>query len=98
MRVWCFSYPDRFDPESNSWSFLAPMNAARSTAGVAVLNGRLYAVGGRDSISCLSSMECYDPHRNRWTACAPMSQRRGGVGVAVCNGKLFAVGKHFPYL
>ena len=69
------------------------MSAARSTAGVAVLSGKLYAVGGRDSISCLSSMECYDPHRNRWSTCAPMSQRRGGVGVAVCNGKLFAVGK-----
>lgn len=54
------------------------MTTARSTVGVAVLNGRLYAVGGRDGLSCLNSMECYDPHTNKWTATCPMLKRRGG--------------------
>ena len=54
------------------------MTTARSTVGVAVLNGRLYAVGGRDGSACLSSVECYDPHTNKWTVTCPMIKRRGG--------------------
>ena len=54
------------------------MTTARSTVGVAVLNGRLYAVGGRDGSACLNSVECYDPHTNKWTLTCPMLKRRGG--------------------
>ena len=46
----------RFDPETKQWNFIAPMTTARSTVGVAVLNGRLYAVGGRDGSACLNSV------------------------------------------
>ncbi len=28
---------ERYDPESRSWSYVAPMSMARSTAGIAVL-------------------------------------------------------------
>lgn len=58
------------------------MSAMRSTAGVAVLGGRLYVVGGRDGSVCHRSVECYDPHTNKWTLRAPMNKRRGGVGVS----------------
>ena len=74
--VKCFSY--RFDPDTKQWSFIAAMTTARSTVGVAVLNGRLYAVGGRDGAACLNSVECYDPHTNKWSIRCPMIKRRGG--------------------
>lgn len=54
------------------------MTTARSTVGVAVLNGRIYAVGGRDGSACLNSVESYDPHTNKWTVNCPMLKRRGG--------------------
>lgn len=85
-------YGYRWDPVTRSWSLVAPMQSQRCTAGVAVLNGRLYAVGGRDGASCLRTVECYDPHTNKWTPCAPMTRRRGGVGVGVANGFLYALG------
>lgn len=59
----------------------------RSTAGVAVMSGRLYVVGGRDGSVCHRSVECYDPHINKWTLRAPMNKRRGGVGVSSCDNK-----------
>lgn len=59
---------------------------------MAVLSGKLYAVGGRDGSSCLKSVECFDPHTNKWTLCAQMSKRRGGVGVTTWNGLLYAIG------
>lgn len=84
----------RWDPIARTWSYVASMSTMRSTAGVAILNNRLYVVGGRDGSSCHCSMECYDPHTNKWTMRAPMNRRRGGVGVAVANGFLYALGGH----
>lgn len=77
---------------TRTWHFVAPMQNQRCSAGVAVLNGRLYAVGGRDGASCLRSVECYDPHINKWSVCSSMARRRGSVGVAVANGCLYAMG------
>ena len=50
-------------PESKKWTSVAPMSSRRSSVGVAVLNGRLYAVGGYDGVArqCLNSVEKYDP-------------------------------------
>ena len=39
---------DVYDPIRNMWSSVASMEARRSTLGVAVLNNRIYAVGGFD--------------------------------------------------
>lgn len=68
----------RFDPHTRQWSFVAAMSTSRSTVGVAVLDGKLYAVGGRDGCSCLNSAEVYDPHTNKWTMISSMIHRRGG--------------------
>ena len=57
------------------------MNTPRSTVGVAVLDHKLYAVGGRDGSSCLNSVEVFDPHTNKWSSAAPMVKRRGGKSV-----------------
>nr|7ON8_A Chain A, SAKe6AR [synthetic construct] len=85
-----------YDPETNEWSLVAPMNTRRSGVGVAVLNRLLYAVGGYDGSpdghTHLNSVECYDPETNEWSLVAPMNTRRSGVGVAVLNRLLYAVG------
>lgn len=70
------------------------MSFVRSTAGVAVLNNRLYVCGGRDGSSCHRSVESYDPHTNKWTLRTPMNRRRSGVAVGVLNGFLYALGGH----
>ena len=70
--------PYRFDPQTSQWKFVAPNNSPRSTLGCAVLDGKLYAVGGRDGSSCLSSVEVYDPHTDKWTIAAPLLKRRAG--------------------
>lgn len=70
------------------------MQFMRSTAGVSVLNNRLFVCGGRDGSICHRSVECYDPHTNKWTLRAPMNYRRSGVGIGVLNGFLYALGGH----
>ena len=58
----------RYDPHTNIWSCdVAPTNTCRTSVGVAVLDGFLYAVGGQDGVTCLNLVERYDPITNRWT-------------------------------
>lgn len=48
----------RFDPATNQWSCdVAPTSTCRTSVGVAVLDGFLYAVGGQDGINCLDVVE-----------------------------------------
>jgi len=72
---------------------VAPMSTARKQHGVAVLGGKLYAVGGHtDAGGDTNSVEAYYPATNTWSAAAPMSSLRKQFGVAVVSGKLYAVG------
>lgn len=50
----------RYDPKTNQWSSdVAPTSTCRTSVGVAVLGGYLYAVGGQDGVSCLNIVERY---------------------------------------
>ena len=75
---------------------IAPMSTRRSSVGVGVLAGFLYAVGGYDGASrqCLSTVERYDVDNDQWILICEMSTRRSGAGVGVLEGKLYAVGGH----
>ena len=60
---------------------------------MAVLDGKLYAVGGgNDDDGYLSSVERYDPALDAWEAVAPMAEAREAHAVAVLDGKLYSVG------
>lgn len=53
----------RYDPKTNQWSSdVAPTSTCRTSVGVAVLGGYLYAVGGQDGVSCLNIVERYLVH------------------------------------
>ena len=72
---------------------LAAMNAARHSMGVAVLDVKMYAVGGYDGVDTLSSLECFDPLMGQWSMIlAAMNTARHSRGVAVLEWKMYAVG------
>lgn len=72
------------------------MSTRRSSVGVVVLDGYLYAVGGYDGVArqCLNSVERYDSQRDEWIQVEPMTQRRSGAAVAVLDNMLYAIGGH----
>lgn len=78
------------------WRQIANMSTRRSSVGVGVLSGVIYAVGGYDGNSrmCLSSVEVYNPSDDIWVRVADMSARRSGAGVGVLQGLLYSVGGH----
>ena len=86
---------EAFDPEGGGWRPVAPMHCARRFTAAAVVDGKIYVVGGRDAQrQDLSSVEVYEPSSDTWTLVAPMSTARKQHGVAVLGGKLYAVGGH----
>lgn len=56
------------------------MSGRRLQFGVAVLDDRLYVVGGRDGLKTLNTVECYNPRSKTWSVMPPMSTHRHGLG------------------
>jgi len=87
---------ERYDPSTNEWKgeSLAPMPSARPDVGMAVLDGKLYAVGGYGDgdPGDPGSVERYDFETKAWEAVASMATERVVPAVAVLDGKLYAVG------
>ena len=52
---------EKLDLDEGRWVHVEPMLSRRSTLGVAVLNGQLYAVGGFDGTNGLDTVEAYNP-------------------------------------
>ena len=77
----------------DSWIFLEPMPTVRHSMGVAVANGKIYVIGGRDSTMILDAVEIYDPLTETWdTTAAPLPTPRCFAGSAVCNDKIYIIG------
>uniref|UniRef100_A0A3Q1GU29 Kelch-like ECH-associated protein 1a n=1 Tax=Acanthochromis polyacanthus TaxID=80966 RepID=A0A3Q1GU29_9TELE len=72
---------ERWDPESNRWSFVCPMSMARLGAGVAACGGNRW-----------NTAEKYQPDTNSWQQLAPMNTIRSGLGLVCMNSYLYAVG------
>ena len=73
----------------NSWVPKESLPTARSDLGVAVVNGRIYAIGGRPDYD---TNEEYDPAADTWATKAPMPTARYKFGIAVYNNKIYCIG------
>ncbi|XP_055902446.1 kelch-like ECH-associated protein 1 isoform X2 [Eupeodes corollae] len=83
---------DKYNAVTEQWRPCAPMSVPRHRVGVAVMDEKMYAVGGSAGSEYHNSVECYDPEKDRWTLVQSMHSKRLGVGVAVVNRLLYAIG------
>ena len=88
-----------YNPANNTWTTGANLPAdtgynLRQYAGVAVLDGKIYVIGGDTGGSGdRATLLRYDPAANAWTTLAPMPLgARSGLGAAAISGKVYAVG------
>lgn len=56
------------------------MNERRLQFGIAVIDDRLYVVGGRDGLKTLNTVESYDPKTKQWMPEVAMATHRHGLG------------------
>src|SRR5439155_19375099 len=79
-------------PYAAPWTDIANYPSAIMDSGVAVNNGKLYAVGGTDGAAILATGAVYIPVTGVWTAIAPMANARENPQAAFINGKLYVSG------
>lgn len=84
-----------YNPLTNIWSQVRPMQQARAQLKLVALDGLLYAIGGE----CLYSMECYDPRTDAWTSRAPLPAGTFPVAheAVACQGDIYVTGGHLFY-
>jgi N-acetylneuraminic acid mutarotase len=89
------------DPASGRLSRLPDAPTARNSAASAVIDGRIYVVGGRTAKKQadgslrqvnVATLEVFDPVSNTWTTRKPMPQARGGLAATTHRGKLYVFG------
>lgn len=61
-------------------------------AAAAVLDGKIYVVGGIAKQNVLKSVERYDPETNRWTDVGHLKNARAHHHCCTVNGSIYAVG------
>ncbi|HET7855890.1 MAG TPA: kelch repeat-containing protein [Gaiellaceae bacterium] len=83
-----------------AWTTLTPMPEQRAAGGAAVVNGKLYVVGGTTSATIgapraandlATATLVYDIARDSWSR-APGPTKREHLGVTALNGIIYAVG------
>jgi len=84
---------EKVNATEDSWTILEPMPTARSGLGVAVVDGKIYAIGGWNS-RILSNNELYDPETDTWTTRQSMPTARYNFAIAVCQKKIYVFGGH----
>lgn len=84
----------------DSWTTKTPMQEARGGLGVAVVNGKIYAIGGSTRAGSpdqytggfVGTNEEYDPETDTWTFKKVMPTPRAFFRVEVVNGKIYCIG------
>ena len=76
-----------------TWQDLAPMPTARQELATAVLNGKIYVIGGYDKEgNSTDTVEVYNPSTNTWASAHPIPTALNHNSAAVAAGKLYSFG------
>ncbi len=77
----------------SDWTTVSPMPTARGGLGIAVVSGKIYAIGGINGNNLpIGTTEEYDPQTNTWSSMASMPTPRSGFATAVFQNKIYAIG------
>lgn len=88
-------------PNENTWMKKASMRESRGGLGVAVVNRRIYAIGGSNQSGLypanilggfVGTNEEYNPATDTWTYRSPMPTPRSDFAIAVYNNKIYCMG------
>ncbi|XP_055039649.2 kelch repeat and BTB domain-containing protein 13 [Misgurnus anguillicaudatus] len=94
MRTVCY-----LDEDENDWKVLThlPLNASTTMAGVAVLDNKIYIVGGVYDVSnkVVDSGFCYDAFTDTWSTFSSPQQLRYNCTLVGHDGNLYVIGGEY---
>jgi N-acetylneuraminic acid mutarotase len=87
--------------QGNFWTTKSPMNSLRTSLGphAAVVEKKIYIIGGFDGSIPLTSVEEYDVSLDSWSIVSHMDSARSQLELAVLNDKIYILGGtvNYPY-
>jgi len=81
-----------YDPITRRWRDAEAMSMHRSRVGVAVMQNRLYAIGGYNGQERLNTVEVFDAESKKWSKVASMNCKRSAVGAVALGDHLYVCG------
>ncbi|XP_078061905.1 kelch-like protein 6 [Mustelus asterias] len=82
----------KYNASLNKWIQVEYLNTGRWRHKMAVLSGKVYALGGFDGITRLNSVEAYDPFHNCWSEVVPLLVNVSSFAATTYNKKLYVIG------
>jgi N-acetylneuraminic acid mutarotase len=74
------------------WTTEASLPIARRNLGATAVDGKIYAIGGRNADTIFGLNQQYDPVTNQWIDKAAMPTPRYDFAMAVYGGKIYCIG------
>jgi len=93
-----------YKPEENRWVRGDDLPRARSHLGLAVSEGRIYAIGGLRAgffglfRRATARVDVYDPMNDVWADAPPLKTARFGAGIACGTSEIYVAGGYRPSL
>ena len=88
---------ERYEPLTDTWTTLTAMPVGNSNAGAAVLDSKIYIIGGRlkagpASGGATDKVYIYDVKNNVWSKGPSLNQARTGSEACTLDGKIYSIG------
>ncbi|XP_053305081.1 kelch-like protein 36 [Spea bombifrons] len=75
-----------YSPQCNQWTRISPLLQPNSESGVAVLDGKIYILGGYswENTAFSRTVQLYDKEKNKWSRGTDLPKAIAGVSACVC--------------
>ena len=80
-----------YNPINESWTKKAKMPIVRANPGIAVIDNKIYAIGGDQG----NETQVYDPSTDTWATKTPMIRKNSRFGIGVLEKKIHVIGGDF---
>ena len=77
--------------QEDTWITLASMPTPRCGLGLAVVNNKIYAIGGKIGDTATGANEMFNPATNRWTPKTPMPTPRAYFALTTYQNKIYVI-------
>lgn len=81
-----------YDPIADEWRSCGKLRSQRGRNGVAIVDNKIYALGGFDGQKRLNTCEVYDTEKCEWDEIKPMKSGRAAMATGVVGGKILVAG------
>lgn len=87
------NFIETYDCRADKWYLtMGTDRTPRAYHGTAVVDEKIYVIGGFDGTEYFNSVRCFDPIQKTWKEVAPMYTQRCYVSVTVLDGFIYALG------